>query len=166
MLARCYNKAFSEIPELEIPADDSQCQHAWHLYLLRLNLDKLTVDRSRFIVELKKRNIGTSVHFIPLHAHPYYRDTYGYAPEDFPVAFQEYRRVISLPIYSTMTDVDVDDVIDSVISRVTTFCTRKVFAVTSPSFLRLENPETGVVEERKLDACIEPAGVGHSGSDQ
>jgi dTDP-4-amino-4,6-dideoxygalactose transaminase len=66
---------------------------------------------------LKQLNIGTSVHFIPLHIHPYYRDTYGYAPTDFPVAFKEFQRVVSLPIYSRMCDEDVEDVISSV-SRV------------------------------------------------
>ena len=132
-IARCYNNAFGEVPELEIPIDHNQCQHAWHLYILRLRLDHLTIDRSRFITELKKRNIGTSVHFIPLHIHPYYRDTYSYLPEDFHIAYQEYQRVISLPIYSKMTQSDVDDVIDAVTSVVNVFRTRKVFAVTSPS---------------------------------
>ena len=67
-----------------------------------------------FADELKKRNIGISVHFIPLHLHPYYRDTYGYRPEDFPVAPREYRPRVSLPIYSRMSDRDVDDVIAAV----------------------------------------------------
>ena len=166
MIARCYNNAFGEIPGLEIPMDPGQCQHAWHLYILRLRLDELTIDRSQFIAELKKRNIGASVHFIPLHLHPYYRDTYGYAPEDFPVAFQEYQRAISLPIYSRMTGFDADDVIDAVTSIVTTFRTRKVYAVTLPSFFHLENPKAGVVEERKIDANLEPAGTGQRSSDQ
>jgi dTDP-4-amino-4,6-dideoxygalactose transaminase len=64
--------------------------------------------------ELKRRNIGASVHFIPLHIHPYYRETYGYAPEDFPVAYREFMREVSLPIYSRMTDADVADVVGAV----------------------------------------------------
>jgi dTDP-4-amino-4,6-dideoxygalactose transaminase len=75
----------------------------------------LKIDRAQFIEELKVRNIGASVHFIPLHLHPYYRETYGYAPEDFPVAYREYMREISLPIYSKMSDEDVDDVIAAVL---------------------------------------------------
>ena len=75
----------------------TQAQYAWHLYMLRLNIEHLSIDRARFIEELKKRNIGTSVHFIPLHIHPYYRETYGYQPHDFPVAYREYQRKISLP---------------------------------------------------------------------
>ena len=80
-----------------------------------MNKDLLIIDRNEFIDELKGINIGTSVHFIPLHIHPYYQKTYGYKPEDFPVAFYEYQRVISLPIYSKMSDQDVNDVINSVI---------------------------------------------------
>jgi dTDP-4-amino-4,6-dideoxygalactose transaminase len=114
-IARRYNDAFSDLPELHIPAERAGCQHAWHLYILRLNLERLRLDRARFIQELKQLNIGTSVHFIPLHIHPYYRETYGYAPTDFPVAFQEYQRVVSLPIYSRMSDKDMADVIDSVL---------------------------------------------------
>jgi dTDP-4-amino-4,6-dideoxygalactose transaminase len=86
--------------------------------MLRLRLERLRIDRAQFIQELKERNIGTSVHFIPLHLHPYYRETYGYRPEDLPVAFQEYLREVSLPIYSRMGDEDVRAVIDAVIDVV------------------------------------------------
>jgi dTDP-4-amino-4,6-dideoxygalactose transaminase len=95
-------------------------QHAWHLYMLRLNLEQLRIDRAQFLIELKNRNIGSSVHFIPLHIHPYYRETYGYKPEDFPVAYREYRREISLPIYSKMSDQDISDVIAAVVNIVDT----------------------------------------------
>ncbi|HLP15495.1 MAG TPA: DegT/DnrJ/EryC1/StrS family aminotransferase, partial [Bacteroidota bacterium] len=76
-IAQMLTSAFSRFPQLQPPVDDARHQHAWHLYMLRLNLDRLTIDRARFIEELKKRNIGASVHFIPLHIHPYYRDLYG-----------------------------------------------------------------------------------------
>jgi dTDP-4-amino-4,6-dideoxygalactose transaminase len=109
-----YNEAFGVLRELQIPADRADCQHAWHLYILRLNLDQLRLDRAEFVQQLKELNIGTSVHFIPLHMHPYYRETYGYAPSDFPVAFSEFQRAISLPIYSNMRDQDVKDVINGV----------------------------------------------------
>ncbi len=113
-IAHSYNAAFSAMPALQIPHDRQDCQHAWHLYMLRLNLDRLSIDRARFVEELKSRNIGTSVHFIPLHVHPYYRETYGYKPEDLPVAYGEYLREISLPIYSKMSEQDVQDVIAAV----------------------------------------------------
>lgn len=113
-IATRYNQAFCTMPELQIPSDRSDCQHAWHLYALRLDLPRLRIRRSEFIQELKDLNIGTSVHFIPLHLHPYYQQTYGYEPTDFPIALAEYQRVISLPIYSRMNERDMEDVIYSV----------------------------------------------------
>jgi dTDP-4-amino-4,6-dideoxygalactose transaminase len=113
-IARQYDAAFGELPELETPPDRPDCDHAWHLYMLRLKLDRLNIDRAGFVKELKLRNIGISVHFIPLHIHPYYRETYGLRPEDFPIAHREYLREVSLPIYSRMSNTDVQDVIDSV----------------------------------------------------
>jgi dTDP-4-amino-4,6-dideoxygalactose transaminase len=113
-IARRYDAAFGNLPELQIPFRLDHDEHAWHLYMLRLNLQRLDINRAQFIEELKTRQIGVSVHFIPLHLHPYYRETYGYRPEDFPVAYQEYQRVISLPIYSRMSDADVQDVIEAV----------------------------------------------------
>jgi dTDP-4-amino-4,6-dideoxygalactose transaminase len=117
-LARMYNRAFGEHEELQLPPDRDDCQHAWHLYILRLDLDRLKIDRAQFVEELKQRNIGASVHFIPLHLHPYYRQMYGYKPEDFPDAYSEYRRAISLPLYSKMTDRDAQDVMEAVLDIV------------------------------------------------
>jgi len=118
-IAQTYNTVFLNLPQLQIPHNDARHQHAWHLYMLRLNLESLNINRAQFYDELKKRNIGASVHFIPLHIHPYYRDLYGYKPEDFPVAYREYMREISLPIYSKMSKEDVQDVIDAVIDIIT-----------------------------------------------
>jgi len=117
-IARLYNEAFSSIPQLQIPYDNPSMQQAWHLYMLRLNLEQLRIDRSQFFEELKNRNIGASVHFIPLHIHPYYSHTYGYKPEDFPMAYREYFREISLPIYSKMSDQDISYVIAAVLDIV------------------------------------------------
>jgi len=117
-IARAYTEAFAGLPELRPPSDRPGAQHAWHLYMLRLNLDRLRIDRAAFMEELKNRKIGASVHFIPLHIHPYYRETFGYRPADLPVAFREYSREISLPIFSKMSDGDVRSVIDAVTSIV------------------------------------------------
>lgn len=117
-LTHRYDEAFLAIPELQTPTNKADCQHAWHLYILRLNTERLNISRNKFIEELKTRNIGTSVHFIPLHLHPYYRETYGYEPTDYPCAFNEFQRVLSLPIYSKMSDQDVGDVIESVVELV------------------------------------------------
>jgi dTDP-4-amino-4,6-dideoxygalactose transaminase len=122
-IATQFNLTFSGLPQLQIPHKRIDCQHAWHLYMLRLNPDRLRIGRAEFVEELKRRNIGVSVHFIPLHIHPYYRETYGYRPEDFPVAYQEYQREISLPIYSKMSDADVSDVIEAVTHIVDTYKT-------------------------------------------
>ena len=113
-IVRRYNEAFSAMEEFELPADRDEVEHAWHLYVLRLNLDHLTISRNPFIEELRARNIASSVHFIPVHLHPYYRDKYAYKPDDFPVAHREYNRLISLPLFPKMTDHDVDDVINAV----------------------------------------------------
>lgn len=106
-IANQYNSAFISIPEIEIPYFDNENQHAWHLYMVRLNLEMLTINRNQFVKELIDQNIGVSVHFIPLHLHPYYQKSYGYEADDFPVSHQQYKREISLPIYNRMSDEDV-----------------------------------------------------------
>jgi dTDP-4-amino-4,6-dideoxygalactose transaminase len=113
-VAERYDAAFSQISELDPPPSPTHVQHARHLYPLRLQPEHLDITRSQFIDLLGKANIGTSVHFIPLHLHPYYRDTFHLAPEDFPAALASYEREISLPMFSTMADDDVDDVIAAV----------------------------------------------------
>ncbi len=117
-IAQRYTEAFSYFPEVEVPYVPTHVEHTWHLYLLRLHLDQLTITRDVFIQELTKAQIGSSVHFIPLHLHPFYRDTYHLEADNFPVALHAYQRTISLPIYPGMTDNDVEDVIDS-IDRIT-----------------------------------------------
>jgi dTDP-4-amino-4,6-dideoxygalactose transaminase len=113
-IAQRYSEAFSSLPEVEIPPCPDHVEHAWHLYMLRLHLERLRITREAFIQELTKANIGTSVHFIPLHLHPFYQTTYHLQPADFPVALRAYQRTISLPIYPGMTDEDVEDVIAAV----------------------------------------------------
>jgi dTDP-4-amino-4,6-dideoxygalactose transaminase len=109
-----YNAAFSESAEVQVPAERMEVDHAWHLYALRLNLDRLGLTRDDFMAQLRGRNIGSSVHFIPIHLHRYYREKYGYRPEDFPVALAEYQRMVSLPLSPRMTEGDVQDVIGAV----------------------------------------------------
>ncbi len=116
-----YNAAFALCDALQMPVERPEVESAWHLYALRLNLDRLTIDRARFIEELKARNIGASVHFIPVHIHPYYRDKYRYNPDDFPVAYRAYQRLVSLPLNLRMSDADVQDVIDAVLDIVATY---------------------------------------------
>lgn len=113
-IAGRYTEAFAQVPELETPPDPAHVQHAWHLYQLRLHPERLKITRDAFIQALTAANIGTSVHFIPLHLHPYYRETFQLSPNDFPAALDAYQREISLPIYPGMTDDDVADVIAAV----------------------------------------------------
>ncbi|MBU1105387.1 MAG: DegT/DnrJ/EryC1/StrS family aminotransferase [Candidatus Riflebacteria bacterium] len=117
--AQKYSAAFAAIPELQIPCHGSAGnQHAWHLYTLRIRPEKLNVSRADFIERLKDSGIGTSVHFIPLHLHPYYRDRYDYKLGDFPVSEDLYEREISLPIYPKMSEADVERVISAVLEIV------------------------------------------------
>jgi dTDP-4-amino-4,6-dideoxygalactose transaminase len=112
--ANLYQLGLSDMPELTLPETPPEVQHAWHLYLIRLNPDLLTIDRNTFFQLLRQENIGASVHFIPLHIQPYYRNTFGYKPEDFPNALRAYECVISLPLYPRMSEADVWDVIRAV----------------------------------------------------
>jgi perosamine synthetase len=117
-IAERYNQAFGAHAELQTPVAPESDTHAWHLYILRLNHDRLQINRDQFIVELSERGISTSVHFIPLHTFTYYREQYGYADDSFPVASHEFARMFSLPIYSAMSDDDVEDVIGVVCDTV------------------------------------------------
>jgi len=115
-IAGAYNEAFRDIPGIVLPPmpREEGTRHSWHLYVIRLDPERLATSRDDFIEALKYRGIGTSVHFIPLHIHPYYRDTYGYGPGDFPRAYEAYTKMLSLPIYPKMTDEDVRRVIEAV----------------------------------------------------
>jgi len=109
-----YNKSFNGISQITTPTAKSYTTHAWHLYPIQINEDLLSIGRNEFIESLKAENIGTSVHFIPLHIHPYYKEKYDFKSSDFPNAFSLYKNEISLPIYPKMEDKDVEDVIFAV----------------------------------------------------
>ena len=113
-LATAYRARFesSSLSDLvELPADGPG--HAWHLFILRLMLDRLSVDRGEVIERLREAGIGTSVHFIPLHLHPFYRDRLGATADAFPVATREFDRVLSLPLWPGMGDDAVDRVVSA-----------------------------------------------------
>ena len=112
--AEMYDECFDHLPEVAIPVRRDDRSHIYHIYVLRLNLDRLTIDRATFIEELKDANIGTSVHFIPVHLHPYYQEQFGYQSGDLPRAEALYEGIISLPLYPRMTESDVYDVTQSV----------------------------------------------------
>lgn len=113
-LAARYDAGLRGLDEIELPSVRPGIRHAWHLYAIRLRLQMLRIGRAQFIKQLKSEGIGTSVHFIPLHRQPYYRDRFGFHPSDYPVADSAYERLISLPLYTRMTDKDVEDVVEAV----------------------------------------------------
>jgi len=117
-VVRMYDEAFGQNDALELPARRPEVEHAWHLYVLRMRPGALGIQRDEFIEELRQRNIGSSVHFIPIHIHPYYRDKYHYQPDSFPVAYGNYQRMLSLPLNPRLADGDVHDVIDAVLDIV------------------------------------------------
>jgi dTDP-4-amino-4,6-dideoxygalactose transaminase len=114
-VAEQYREGLMGVEELEMPpVADSHSTHAWHLFILRLRSESLSIDRKQMIDELKRMGIGTSVHFIPLHRHPYYRKNFACVPEDFPNAENAYARCLSLPVYPDLKYEEVERVIGAV----------------------------------------------------
>ena len=113
-IAARYTEAFKYIDGLSVPFTFKEKRNAWHLFVLKIDDKILKIDRSTFIEKLKEANIGTSVHFIPAHLHPYYRKRFGFKPSDFPVATKLYKQSLSLPIYPAMKDEDVSYIIQAV----------------------------------------------------
>jgi dTDP-4-amino-4,6-dideoxygalactose transaminase len=120
-IAARYDAAFGELPEVHTPVAHDDVRHAWHLYVIQLDLERLAISRAGFIEALRAENIGTSVHFIPVHLHPFYQERYGFRRGDYPKAEAAYDRIISLPLYPRMTDQDVQDVIGAVTRTVAAF---------------------------------------------
>jgi dTDP-4-amino-4,6-dideoxygalactose transaminase len=112
-IAAMYDAAFAGLPLILPPQPRPGDQHAWHLYALRLG-DGAAIERDRFIERLFDAGIGCSVHYIPLHLHPYWRERYALRPEQFPQAQKTYERCFSLPLYTRMSDADVQRVVDAV----------------------------------------------------
>lgn len=114
-IARVYTDAFSRFEELQVPpAEQPDTESAWHLYILRVRPELLTIARDECIRELKEQGIGASVHFIPLHLHSFYAEKYGYRAGDFPNAEDAYSRCFSLPIFPDMTEAEINHVIHNV----------------------------------------------------
>jgi dTDP-4-amino-4,6-dideoxygalactose transaminase len=112
-IAEKYTRALASFEGFQVPDVQPNIQHAWHLFVILVDPDLLRIHRNQVIEELRHRGIGTSVHFIPLHLHPYYQQRWGYRPGQFPHAERHFERCLSLPIYPRMADEDVDYVIES-----------------------------------------------------
>lgn len=113
-IALRYRKELSAVEQVELPPDDANRIHSWHLFPIKLNLNRLAIDRNAFVEELKRRGVGCSVHWRPLHLHPYYEQTFGWRAEDLPVATEVWRRLISLPIFPGMTEREIEHVVRAV----------------------------------------------------
>ncbi len=109
-----YYEGFADRDAFDLPVERDEVDHAWHLFPLRIREGALSISRDEMIEALRERNIGTSVHFIPVHTFTYYRRKYGYAPEDYPVTWREAERLISLPLHPGLSDGDVEDVVGAV----------------------------------------------------
>jgi dTDP-4-amino-4,6-dideoxygalactose transaminase len=124
-IAAYYDRELAGIDEIELvdrPNIDGE-RHALHLYLIKLRLDRLTVDRNQFVAALREENIGVGIHYDAVHLHPFYRDTYGWKPEDYPISSTISQQVLTLPGQPGMTDADVDSVVTA-LRRVTRFFRR------------------------------------------
>jgi perosamine synthetase len=113
-LAHHYLEAFSDTQEIELPPEDANRIHSWHLFPIKLRLERLAIDRDRFMEELKQNGVNCSVHWRPLHRHPYYQETFDWRPEDFPIATAVWKRLITLPIFPGMHDEEIDYVISTI----------------------------------------------------
>ena len=113
-IATMYGEVLSDIPEIELPPSCPHSDHAWHLYVIRLNLDQLRCTSDEFAQALREENIGSGVHFYGLHLHQYYREVLGWKPEELPVATAVSARILSLPLHPRLTDRNVNEVAEAV----------------------------------------------------
>jgi len=113
-LVAAYRDGLGDLEALRLPVAQPWAESSWHLYVVRLDLAQLRIDRNAFIEELKTRNIGTSVHYLPVHMQPYYREKYHYLPADCPVAADAFTRMVSLPLHPGLSDSDLQDVVAAV----------------------------------------------------
>jgi dTDP-4-amino-4,6-dideoxygalactose transaminase len=114
-IATEYLRELSSVDYLQLPNTRADIKHAWHLFILRIHDHQLRIDRNQFIQEMKARGVACSVHFIPIHLHSYYKNKYGYAADDFPIAYSNYQRMLSLPLNPSLTDQQVATVIEAVL---------------------------------------------------
>ena len=109
-----YSQALGELPGVILPTERTGVASSWHLYPIRLKLDGFSTGRTEIFRALRAEKIGVNVHYIPVHLHPYYKQRFGYQGGEFPVAESAYESLISLPMFHSMTDQDVSDVVEAV----------------------------------------------------
>ena len=154
LLARLYHRVFDGMDEVEAPPDNPRCRHAWHLYILRLNLQKLKIDRAEFIRRLRQRGIGTSVHFIPIPLHPFFARL-PLARNACPRALRLYQRIVSLPLYPEMTEEQVQYVAQC--ARDVLSCSRRVRFVASGARIAAVAPKAPDASPLQRDPYEKPS---------
>ena len=120
-IAARYTEMFAALPGIIPPAVRDDVSPAWHLYPVRLDLERLNTGRAEIFRALRAENIGVNVHYIHVHLHPYYRERFGYRGGEYPIAEDAYQRLISLPLFHGMTDHDVEDVLQAVRKVITAY---------------------------------------------
>ena len=113
-IARFFREELAEIDQIELPPDPPDRVHSWHLFPIRLRLDRLSIKRNAFIERLRELGVGCSVHWRPLHLHPYYEETFGWRVEHLPVASAEWPRLVSLPLFPGMREEEYRHVADTI----------------------------------------------------
>jgi dTDP-4-amino-4,6-dideoxygalactose transaminase len=126
--ARFYNDRFADLDEMEIPANSRENRHAWHLYVLKLNLPALGINRDEFVEELRERGVGASVHFIPIPLHPFYAQHAGLTSGNCPKALALYPRILSLPLYPDLSRDELEYIVSSVKGIIYKSKRQRVFA--------------------------------------
>jgi perosamine synthetase len=126
-VARRYLQELRDVAEIELPVEDGNHIHSWHLFPIKLGLGSLAIDRNRFVDELKEAGVGCSVHWRPLHLHPYYQETFGWQPADLPVATSIWERLISLPIFPGLREEEIEFVVGVVEDLCAKYRTPRVY---------------------------------------
>jgi len=106
-----YRESLGDLETVEMPPVPENRLHSWHLFPIRLRLEQLAIDRNAFFDELRARGVCCSVHWRPLHRHPYYAETFGWQPEHLPVASAVWKRLVSLPLFPDMRDEELQHVV-------------------------------------------------------
>jgi perosamine synthetase len=154
-IVKYYLKQLQNVEEIKLPWIDPDVQHAWHLFVVQLNLEKLKITREKFVQMMHAKNIGTSVHFIPLHLHPFYRETFNYKPQDFPNAHFLSERIVSLPLYPKMTAEDMHRVVKSVIEIIATSRKTTAFYLRTKYGIPLSNPDITPLERQYVNEVLQ-----------
>lgn len=113
-IARFFREAFRDVESLDLPPEPADRIHAWHLFPIRLRLDRLRIDRNAFMEQLRRRGVGCTVHWRPLHLHPYYQETFGWQPDHLPVASSEWTRLVTLPLFPGMREEERNFIVSTI----------------------------------------------------